>query len=196
MQTHKTSIEFVQGSVLDQDVEAIVNAANTAMRGGGGVDGAIHKAAGKQLMNELIRVAPNGAKTGTAVITKGHLLKQPYVIHTPGPVWKGGHANEAEKLASSYRSCLEKAEEKGLKSIAFCSVSTGIYGYPLPLAAPLAVRTVMEYLKDHPETTLERVVFAMYQKHEYAAFTQAFADICNAPAQIEGPTEAGEEGQE
>ena len=177
MQTHKTSIEFVQGSVLDQDVDAIVNAANTAMRGGGGVDGAIHKAAGKQLMNELIRVAPNGAKTGTAVITKGHLLKQPYVIHTPGPVWKGGNSSEAERLASSYRSCLEKAEEKGLTSIAFCSISTGIYGYPLALAAPLAVRTVMEYLRDHPETTLERVVFAMYQKHEYTAFVEAFAGL-------------------
>ena len=196
MQPHKTSIEFVQGSVLDQDVDAIVNAANTALRGGGGVDGAIHRAAGKQLMNELIRVAPNGAKTGTAVITKGHLLKQPYVIHTPGPVWKGGNANEAERLASSYRSCLEKAEEKGLKSVAFCSVSTGIYGYPLDQAAPLAIRTVMEYLKDHPDTTLERVVFAMYQKHEYAAFTQAFADICNEPARLDGPSGAGEEGQE
>ena len=184
--THKTAIEFVQGSVLEQDVDAIVNAANTAMRGGGGVDGAIHKAAGKQLMNELIRVAPNGAKTGTAVITKGHLLKQPYVIHTPGPVWKGGHSNEAERLASSYRSCLEKAEERGLTSIAFCSISTGIYGYPLALAAPLAVRTVMEYLRDHSDTTLERVVFAMYQKHEYLAFTEAFAGL-----QV-----SGEEGQD
>ena len=195
MQTHKTSIEFVQGSVLDQDVDAIVNAANTAMRGGGGVDGAIHKAAGRKLMNELIRVAPNGAKTGTAVITKGHMLKQPYVIHTPGPVWKGGKNDEAERLASSYRSCLEKAEEKGLKSLAFCSISTGIYGYPLDQAATLAVRTVMEYLKDHPDTSLERVVFAMYQAHEHAAFTQAFTDICNEPPQLEGPKEAEEEGQ-
>lgn len=175
MQVHKTAIEFVQGSVLDQDVDAIVNAANTAMRGGGGVDGAIHKAAGKQLMNELMRVAPNGAKTGTAIITKGCLLKQPYVIHTPGPVWKGGKSHEAERLASCYRSCLEKAEEEGLTSLAFCSISTGIYGYPLALAAPLAIRTVMEYLHDHPDTTLERVVFAMYQKHEYTAFTEAFA---------------------
>lgn len=174
MPPHKTTIEFVQGSVLEQDVDAIVNAANTAMRGGGGVDGAIHKAAGRQLMNELIRVAPHGAKTGTAVITGGYALNQPWVIHTPGPVWKGGHSGEPELLAASYRSCLEKADAKGLKSIAFCSISTGIYGYPLEQAAPLAIQTVMEYLKEHEETTLELVVFAMFQEKEFSAFTQAF----------------------
>ena len=175
MTTYKTTIEIVKGSVIDQDVDAIVNAANTAMRGGGGIDGAIHRAAGRQLMAELMRVAPNGAKTGSAVLTKGFNLKQPYIIHTPGPVWKGGSANEAVKLASCYRSCLEKADEKGLASIAFCSVSTGIYGYPLDQAAPLALRTVADYLDAHSDTTLERVVFAMYQDSEYKAFTQAWA---------------------
>lgn len=173
---HKTTLEFVQGSVLGQDVDVIVNAANTSMRGGGGVDGAIHRAAGKGLMEELMAVAPHGAKTGTAVITKGYALKQSYVIHTPGPVWNGGTNGEPELLASSYRACLEKAEAKGLKSIAFCSISTGVYRYPLEQAAPLAIRTVMEYLKDHPDTTLERVVFAMYQQNEYQAFTEAFKE--------------------
>jgi len=125
-------------------------------------------------MAELQRVAPNGAKTGTAVVTGGHNLKQPYILHTPGPVWRGGRSGEADKLASSYRSCLEKAEEKGLKSIAFCSISTGVYGYPLPLAAPVALRTVWGYLEEHPDTSLERVVFAMYQAPEYQAFAQAW----------------------
>lgn len=177
MQTDKTTIEIVKGSVLEQDVDAVVNAANTALRGGGGIDGLIHRTAGRQLMTELIRVAPNGTKTGSAVLTKGFGLKQPYIIHTPGPVWKGGNANEAVKLASSYRSCLEKADDKGLTSIAFCSISTGIYAYPLDLAAPLALQTVVDYLEDHPETSLERVVFAMYQDAEYKAFKQAWDGI-------------------
>ena len=174
MPTHKTTIEIVSGSVLDQDVDAIVNAANTALRGGGGVDGAIHKAAGRQLMDELIRVAPHGAKTGTAVLTKGYALKHPYIIHTPGPVWNGGGSGEAEKLADSYRSCLEKAESQGLKSLAFCSISTGVYRFPLEKAAPLALRTTLEYLNAHLDTSLERVVFALYQTDEYEAFRQAW----------------------
>ncbi len=184
MPIHKTTIEIVLGSVLDQDVDAIVNAANTAMRGGGGVDGAIHKAAGRQLMNELIRVAPHGAKTGTAVITKGYALRQPYVIHTPGPVWHGGGSGEAELLASSYRSCLEKAEATGLKSLAFCSISTGVYRFPLEKAAPLALRTTLEYLSAHPETPLERVVFALYQTVEYEVFRQAWEELISK-AEIE-----------
>ncbi len=175
MQIHNTTIEVVRGSVLDQDVEAIVNAANTAMRGGGGIDGVIHKAAGQQLMHELIKAAPHGAKTGSAVLTRGHALKQPYVIHTPGPVWNGGASKEAEKLASSYRACLELADKKGLKSIAFCSISTGIYRYPLDQAAAIALQTVTEYVCEHLDTRLERVVFAMYQEGEFRAFDKALA---------------------
>ena len=177
-----TTIEIVKGSVIEQDVDVVVNAANTALRGGGGIDGVIHRAAGRELLRELERVAPNGTKTGSAVITKGFNLKQPWIIHTPGPVWKGGGANEAAKLASCYRSCLEKAEEKKLTSIAFCSISTGIYGYPLDQAAAVALRTVTEYLDAHPETTLERVVFAMYQEPEYKAFLTAWKAIQNEAA--------------
>lgn len=173
MKIHNTTVEVVSGSVMEQDVEAIVNAANTAMRGGGGVDGAIHRAAGRQLMNELIRVAPHGAKTGTAVITPGFALKQPYVIHTPGPVWNGGGNGEPEKLAASYRACLELADRQGLESLAFCSISTGVYRYPLDRAAPLAVRTVVEYLNAELDTSLTRVVFAMFQDAEYEAFREA-----------------------
>lgn len=174
MQGHNTAIEIVSGSVVDQDVDVIVNAANTALRGGGGIDGVIHRAAGRALMTELMRVAPNGTKTGSAVLTPGFNLKQPYILHTPGPVWKGGGANEAAKLASCYRSCLEKADAKGLTSIAFCSISTGIYGYPINQAAPLALQTAVDYLDAHPETTLERVVFALYQEPEYRAFLKAW----------------------
>ena len=174
MYTNKTAIEIVKGSIVEQDVDVIVNAANTALRGGGGIDGVIHRTAGKQLMTELIRVAPNGTKTGSAVLTRGFGLKQPYILHTPGPVWKGGGANEAVKLASCYRSCLEKADDKRLKSLAFCSISTGIYGYPINEAAPLALRTAMEYLDSHPETSLERVVFAMDDTTEYKAFSSAW----------------------
>lgn len=175
--SHNTTIEIVSGSVLEQDVDAVVNAANTAMRGGSGIDGVIHKAAGRGLLAELEKVAPNGAKTGAAVLTKGHSLSQPYVIHTAGPVWKGGGAKEAEKLAMCYRSCLEKADAKGLTSIAFCSISTGIYGYPLAQAAPLALSTVTEYLNAHPETALTRVVFALFQKPELLAFQKAWREL-------------------
>ncbi len=189
MVADKTTIEIVKGSVVEQDVDVVVNAANTALRGGGGIDGVIHRAAGKPLMAELIKVAPNGTKTGSAVLTKGFGLKQPYILHTPGPVWKGGSANEAVKLASCYRSCLEKADEKGLTSIAFCSISTGIYGYPLSEAAPLALRTVAEYFDTHPETTLECVVFAMYQEPEYKAFQAAWNAMQNGDGKGEGAWE-------
>ena len=176
MPTHKTTVEIVRGSMLDQDVDAVVNAANEQMRGGGGIDGRIHLRAGRGLMDELERVAPTGAKTGTAVITSGHKLKQPYIIHTPGPRWSGGNSGEPELLASSYQSCLERAEEKKLKSIAFCSISTSIFRYPLDKAAPLALRTVREYLDTHPDTSLERIVFAMFGDDEHKAFAKAYAE--------------------
>jgi O-acetyl-ADP-ribose deacetylase (regulator of RNase III) len=176
MKVNNTTITVVRGSLLDQDVQAIVNAANEAMRGGGGIDGLIHARAGRGLLEELKQVAPHGAKTGTAVLTHGHNLKQPYIIHTPGPVWHRGRAKEAEELLRScYRSCLEVAESKQLESIGFCSISTGIYGYPIHEAAPLAVETVIQYLREHPTTSLRRVVFAMYGADEYDAFKAALA---------------------
>jgi O-acetyl-ADP-ribose deacetylase (regulator of RNase III) len=181
MQIHNTLLEVVRGSVLDQDVQAIVNAANTAMRGGGGIDGAIHNAAGPGLMDELRRVAPQGAKTGSVVVTEGHDLAQDYVFHTPGPVWHGGTHGEAIKLAACYRSCLEAANERRLSSLAFCSISTGVYGYPITLAAPLAVQTVLDYLAAQPETSLTRIIFAMYQQGEYEAFARALSALAAPP---------------
>src|ERR1700691_1505715 len=107
MRINDTEIEVVRGSVTDQDVDAIVNAANTSMRGGGGIDGRIHRSAGTGMMDELIKGAPHGAKTGQVVVTGGHNLKQHFVFHTPGPVWRGGGSGEPELLASCYRGCLE-----------------------------------------------------------------------------------------
>lgn len=173
MKIHQTIVEVVRGSVTDQDVDAIVNAANTGMRGGGGIDGRIHRAAGPGMMEELIKVAPHGAKTGTLVVTGGHNLKQKFVFHTPGPVWNGGSKGEPELLASCYRSCLEEADRRGLESLAYCSISTGVYGYPISQAAPLAVETVKSFLEAHPQTPLRRVVLAMYGADEFDVFTKA-----------------------
>jgi O-acetyl-ADP-ribose deacetylase (regulator of RNase III) len=173
MHINQTTIEVVRGSVTDQDVDAIVNAANTGMRGGGGIDGRIHRAAGPSMMEELIRVAPHGAKTGTVVTTGGHNLKQKFVFHTPGPVWNGGKKGEPELLASCYRSCIEEADRRGLESIGYCSISTGVYGYPIDLAAPLAVKAVVEFLNAQPQTSIRRVVFAMYGADEFDVFSRA-----------------------
>ena len=185
MQIHNTTLEVVRGSVLDQDVQAVVNAANTSMQGGGGIDGVIHRAAGRGLMAELRRIAPHGAKTGSVVVTEGHELAQDFVFHTPGPVWRGGSSGEAEKLAQCYRGCLEAAEERQLSSLAFCSISTGVYGYPVKLAAPLAVQTVSDYLHAHRHTVLTRIVFAMYQQGEYDAFAKALPAL-PVPSGVEG----------
>lgn len=166
-------IKIVRGSVLDQDTDAIVNAANTAMSGGGGIDGAIHRAAGPELLAHLRKVAPNGAPTGSVVITPAFRLKQRYIFHTPGPVWWDGSRNEPELLQECYRNCLIKAEEMAdVSSIAFCSISTGAYRFPLDQAAHIAMRTVSWHLESGSE--LESVTFAMFGETEYRAFQRAF----------------------
>jgi O-acetyl-ADP-ribose deacetylase (regulator of RNase III) len=170
-----TTIEVVRGSVVDQDVEVIVNAANTAMRGGGGVDGAIHRAAGPGLLEELERVAPNGAATGSVVLTRGHRLAQPWIIHTPGRVWHGGSHNEAGLLSSCYSAALELARERGLRSIAFCSISTGVYGFPIELAAPIAIGVAIDHANNNDLP--DRIVFAMFGAQELRVFSDALALI-------------------
>lgn len=177
MRIGSTNLVVVGGSVLDQDADAIVNAANTFMRGGGGVDGAIHDAAGPGLLEELQRVAPNGAETGTVVVTSGHDLPHRFIFHTPGPRWSGGDRGEPKLLASCYSTCLERGSSLGIARLAFCSISTGIYGYPLAAAAEVALRTTREYLQANPETSLRFVIFAMFGQQEHAVFHAALARL-------------------
>ena len=132
------------GDITQSDAEAIVNAADPSLLGGAGVDGAIHAAAGPELLAECRTLG--GCERGQAKLTAGYRLRAKYVIHTPGPVWQGGDHGEAALLASCYRSSLETAAARGIRTLDFCSISTGVYGYPLPLAATVALRTIMEFL--------------------------------------------------
>lgn len=155
-------MKAIQGDITALQVDAIVNAANTSLLGGGGVDGAIHRAAGPDIVHECRLLG--GCKTGEAKITKGYNLPATHVIHTVGPVWNGGGKNEREKLASCYRSSMELAEAHGLKSIAFPCISTGIYGYPTEKAAEVAVLTVRDFLSRSPHEI--EVTFCCFSAHD------------------------------
>ena len=149
-------IEIIQGDITKQTVDAIVNAANCSLLGGGGVDGAIHRAAGPELLAECRTLG--GCKTGEAKITKGYKLPARFVIHTPGPVWHGGNNGEADKLRSCYRNCLVLASDNGCKTVDFPSISTGVYHFPLEKASEIAIKTISEYLFEHPEIERVRMV--------------------------------------
>jgi O-acetyl-ADP-ribose deacetylase len=166
-------IELVQGNIVDLDVDAIVNAANSSLQGGGGVDGAIHRAAGPELALEARRLAP--CPTGEARITRGHRLRARHVIHTVGPVWRGGAAGEPELLASCYRSSLALATERGLRSVAFPAISTGIYGYPAAEASTIAVREVAAWLDANERP--EKVVLCAFSADSTAILAAALEAI-------------------
>ena len=172
-----TTLELVKGDIAAQDVDAIVNAANSALAGGGGVDGAIHAAGGPGIMAETrLRHKEEGCATGSAVMTGAGRLRARHVIHAVGPIWRGGQKGEDTKLASAYATCLRLATEKNLNSIAFPSLSTGAYCYPLEEAAAIALSTVAKALTDNP-TSLRLVRFVLYDNQTLAVYKAALGRL-------------------
>jgi O-acetyl-ADP-ribose deacetylase (regulator of RNase III) len=169
------SIILQQGNIVAIEADAIVNAANSALAGGGGVDGAIHQAGGPSIMQECRKIG--GCPTGNAVATRAGNLKAKYIFHAVGPIY-GYHGNEEQLLAATYRSCLELAEQYQCQSIAFPSISTGAYSYPVHLAAPIALGTVIEHLKQ--PTSLQQITFVLFGQQTYDAYEQALKDILPA----------------
>lgn len=176
--TGKTKVSLIQGDITAQKTEAIVNAANSSLMGGGGVDGAIHRAGGPAILAECRKIVAQIGRldTGKAVITRGGNLAAKYVIHTVGPVWQGGNRGEAELLASAYLESLKLAVAYKLKSLSFPSISTGAYGYPLTEAAKVALEAVLAFLKQS-HTPLEQVVFVLYDSRAYQAYAAALESL-------------------
>jgi len=156
IKVNKGILSLAEGDITKQDTDAIVNAANKSLRGGGGVDGAIHRAGGPKILEECKKIG--GCETGEAVITTGGNLKAKYVIHTVGPIYRDGLHGEPKLLENAYQNSLKLASSKGIKSIAFPSISTGAYGYPLENAAEIALKTAINYLKKHTDIELIRFV--------------------------------------
>ena len=173
----ETTLRLIQGNLVEQDTEAIVNAANFGLLGGGGVDGAIHRAAGPQMLEECkaIRASQGRCPTGKAVITGGGLLKARYVIHAVGPIWFWGLKGEDEQLRSAYFTSLSLACDQGIRSISFPSISTGAYRFPIVRAARIALRTVCDFLQSR--TGLEEVRFVLFREPDYRVFTEALLEV-------------------
>ncbi|CAN5838959.1 O-acetyl-ADP-ribose deacetylase [soil metagenome] len=177
-----TRVRLVAGDITRVSVDAIVNAANARLSGGGGVDGAIHRAAGPSIMRELReRYAGRGCPTGSAVLTGAGELPARVVVHAVGPVWQGGGQGEAELLASAYQASLDRVREAGAVSVAFPAISCGIYGYPLDQAARVALRAVREWLASHPGHGIIDIVFVLRGDGILAAFRAALAEEQGSP---------------
>ena len=171
---NEAKLSIIQGDITRQATDAIVNAANPSLMGGGGVDGAIHRAGGPAILEECKDIVAKQGRlpTGKAVITAGGNLKAKWVIHTVGPIWHGGSRNEAELLQSAYSECLKLAVENKLASISFPSISTGVYGYPVDKAAKIALRTVFSFLKERA-TSIKEVVFVLFDSRTYESYCSA-----------------------
>jgi O-acetyl-ADP-ribose deacetylase (regulator of RNase III) len=168
-----TRIEVVRGDITTLDVDAVVNAANSELRGGGGVDGAIHRAAGPELLQACRAI--DGCPTGQVRVTPGFRLRAKHVIHAVGPIWNGGGNGEPALLASAYREALLAAEQLGARNVAFPAISTGVYGYPLEAATTVAVATVAAFLRDHATPAL--VIFCCFNETAECAYRRALAAI-------------------
>jgi O-acetyl-ADP-ribose deacetylase (regulator of RNase III) len=166
-------IKVIQGDITKQQVDAVVNAANSSLMGGGGVDGAIHRNGGKQILDDCMDIInrQGRCKTGEAVITTGGKLPARYVIHTVGPVWNGGHKNEPELLANCYKNSLQLAVDKGIKTIAFPNISTGIYHYPKPEAAEVALNAVADFLA--ADDSIAEVLFVCFDAENFELYAEA-----------------------
>ena len=175
LQINQTTVRLSKGDITRCPVDAIVNAANESLLGGGGVDGAIHRAAGPELLAACRLL--NGCPTGEAKLTPGFRLKAAHVIHTVGPVWRGGSHGEAGLLASCYRKSLELADANGIRTLAFPAISTGIYGYPLDQATSIAVGTIRQYLENQPQTIITEITFVCFDDATLRAYEQALEEL-------------------
>jgi O-acetyl-ADP-ribose deacetylase (regulator of RNase III) len=170
----REKISIVQGDITKLKIDAIVNAANTSLSGGGGVDGAIHRAAGPELLEACRKIG--GCPTGEARVTKGYNLPVRRIIHTVGPVWKGGGSGEEELLAKCYRSCFELCQEYQMRAIAFPSISTGAYGFPIEKASRIAINEAKRMFESG-ETDIERVMFVCFSKDDYETYLKSLDEI-------------------
>jgi O-acetyl-ADP-ribose deacetylase (regulator of RNase III) len=170
---NQAKLSIIQGDITRQATDAIVNAANSSLMGGGGVDGAIHRAGGAAILEECKQIVARQGRlpTGKAVLTTGGNLKAKFVIHTVGPIWHGGNKGEPELLASAYRESLKVAAENNLSSISFPSISTGAYGYPIAKAAEVAIKTVTDFLKEQV-TSIKEVVFVLFDSVTFDAYNR------------------------
>ncbi|MEM2098777.1 MAG: O-acetyl-ADP-ribose deacetylase [Candidatus Bathyarchaeia archaeon] len=175
----KATVQLIKGDITEIEADAIVNAANPSLMGGGGVDGAIHRKGGSKILEDCRRIRatdyPNGLPTGKAIITSAGNLRAKYVIHTVGPVWHGGMCNERNLLAQAYQNSLHLAVTHGLKTVAFPSISTGAYGYPVKEASCIALNAVIEFLERNDK--LDAVFFVLFSEHDLQAYAETLKDI-------------------